>query len=154
MKALFFVILLSFELYSQIPTTREFTLPQSDSLFNSKIITLSNNNLAAFWIENSKLYFSKSTDYGINWESSVQLLQDVSLSNSGLYTVTVTNSGRIIVIYKNTNVFEIYSDNNGQSFSSPQQLNVLFGGATNSYKLTKSDSNDLYFSYTKGNLLK
>ncbi|HEX9740955.1 MAG TPA: sialidase family protein, partial [Ignavibacteriaceae bacterium] len=145
-----FILCFPYYLFSQIPSTREFTLPQSDSLFNSKIISLDNINLAAFWIENSKLYFSKTSDYGINWNPATHLLPAVTFNNTTFYTITVTNTGRIILIYKNNDVFITYSDDNGESFSNSQGINIPSGFATNNYKLTKSYSGDLYFSYTKG----
>ncbi len=82
---------------------------------------------------NRRLTFSASQDGGATWTATriVGIPAGHESDDQARPAVTVTSTGRIVIVYQNMptmeggiqNIFEIHSDDGGNSFSLPQQLN-------------------------------
>ncbi len=94
----------------------------------SSIVETESGELIIFWSDSTKLFYSKSTDYGKMW-NIVSLLYIDSIAS---HLVTDINSlrlrnGRILITFKSIRHFILYSDDNGNSWSEPMVLPTAEG---------------------------
>ncbi len=118
MKTLFFFLLL---LFVSLPTRAQYsvvsrfpyTLHNNQS--NAKILDLGNNHLI-FIMANDSLFVSHSYDNGSTWEDPITVL--TGYYNSHIDGI-VLPTGRIVIEFF---TFSIYSDDNGITWSSPENI--------------------------------
>ncbi len=94
----------------------------------SSIVQTANGDLILFWADSTKLYYSRSENYGLTWQPVTLLYQD-SLAT---HIVTDLNSlimhnGRLLLTFKTTQHNLVYSDDNGNSWSLPVVLPTIGG---------------------------
>jgi len=104
--------------------------------------------LLLFWYEDYDIHLSKSTDNGISWSSPV-LFTSIVYSAQNSLTGIVLNSGRIVIVYKTTYYNLVYSDDNGNTWSSPQKLPAGSNGSVYNGNLSQSSSGKLFLTYYK-----
>ena len=129
--------------------------PLQDKNTNYKatsIITAPNNDLLFFWVSDLNLYQSRSTNNGQTWSDPILL--GVYYQNyyvhAGEYLSAITSiSGRIIIIFYDYRYYSMYSDDNGNSWSSPLHFNLLSSPLNG--VLSESLTGKLFYTYTKVN---
>src|ERR1017187_10940734 len=102
--------------------------PLQDKNFNYKgasIITAPNNDLLFFWVSDLSLYQSRSTNNGSTWSDPILLgfAYDNYFSAADNINAFTSVSGRIFIIFYDYRYYSIYSDDNGNSWSSPLHFN-------------------------------
>lgn len=129
--------------------------PYQDKNTNYKatsIITAPNNDLLFFWVSDLSLYQSRSTNKGQTWSDPILL--GVSTQNyyvhAGEYLSAITSiSGRIFIIFYDSQYYSRYSDDNGNSWSSPLHFNL--SSTPQNGVLSESSTGKLFYVYSKVN---
>ena len=106
-----------------------------------------------FWFNNNQLLQAQCSD-GYNWINTVVLRDNVSTDNyPNEVTGIILNNGRIILIYRDVFSYLIYSDNNGQTWSSrlllPTGVNATRYHLAHSGSLTNTSTGKLIFLYSE-----
>ena len=113
---------------------------------------ISNQNIQLFyWFDNNRLLQSRSLD-GINWSDTVALVNYIDPTHAEI-TGNVLNTGRIYLVYKYQWFSSIYSDDNGQTWSTPVKLptgtTISDQGKANNGSFIQSSSGKYIFTYSK-----
>jgi hypothetical protein len=135
---------------SQINEIKIFNLPDKASR-SAATIQASNGDLLTIWGSEQKLYLSRSSNNGDEW-SSIQL--DSLNYDFECIRAFKTSSERILVIYKTFSPHIIYSDDNGQTWSSPallQLLNPILNRQPCGFNFNQT-SNEIILSFSRKNL--
>jgi hypothetical protein len=153
---LFLVLLLSSNvIYSQWEQPRLFPNTDPDRIIHeSQLLKLQNGDLIYFWLDGEKVPYTSiysptikyaiSNDEGITW-GPTNTWEDVSVYGFPQYFLssTQTQTGRIITAYYGSpfNDFYRYSDDNGITWSEPQEIPSTFNTRyKRSGKFSVSDS--------------
>ena len=125
--------------------------------YESCLLGLPNNDLFMFWYDStdSQLKSSKSTDGGLNWEDENIIVEFISDAYGADINAVMLNSGRILLTYRYTQYYIVYSDDNGTSWSSPVYLPTILSGIQRRRvyfsSLSISSNNSINFTYSYSN---
>jgi len=125
--------------------------------YESCLLGLPNNDLIMFWYDStdSQLKSSKSTDGGLIWEDESIIVEFISDVYGADINSVVLNSGRILLTYRYTQYYIVYSDDNGTSWSSPVYLPTILSGIQRRRvyfsSLSISSNNSINFTYSYSN---
>ena len=121
---------------------------------SSFLLSAPDNNLLFFWYSGSTLQQARSTDNGSTWGVASQLADSLydldSLRDINCFT---TSTGRLLLLYKRAYYMLKYSDDNGNTWSSPNKL--LTGTSPLNYKnsfagnIVQSSSGKIFLLYSK-----
>ena len=137
----------------------------SGNLVTSSSVLAPNDVLLVFWVKNNynlshyDIYLSKSSNNGETWFSTLPL-QSIPYTNENYFHITsnVTSSGRVILIYNQHtfnavgSFYQIYSDNNGLNWSSPQIVLTGFGSTGRNPILTRTSDGNIWLTYNRSDV--
>ncbi|MBU1680690.1 MAG: glycoside hydrolase, partial [Bacteroidetes bacterium] len=123
-KILLSILCFAFTLNAQIPDIKKISVQDSTrNIVASSVVSGVGNNLFFFWADSNLLYSAYTSDYGETWSIPTVIADDVkSIRSEPEIRTLKLASGRILLIYKATRHFLIYSDDSGLSWSSKIEL--------------------------------
>ncbi|MFH1525544.1 MAG: sialidase family protein, partial [Bacteroidota bacterium] len=123
-KILLSILCFAFTLNAQIPNIKKISVQDSTrNIVASSVVSGVGNNLFFFWADSNLLYSAYTSDYGETWSIPTVIADDVkSIRSEPEIRTLKLASGRILLIYKATRHFLIYSDDSGLSWSSKIEL--------------------------------
>ncbi|MCC6255867.1 MAG: exo-alpha-sialidase, partial [Ignavibacteriaceae bacterium] len=140
--------------YAQIDTPTRFPVQEYfQNNYESCLLGLPNNDLIMFWYDStySQLKSAKSNDGGLNWQPENIVTSFITDEYGPDINATILNSGRILLTYRYTQYYIVYSDDNGISWSSPAFLptrpNVPLRRRVYLSALAKLSNGDVGFTY-------
>ncbi|MDP2303816.1 MAG: T9SS type A sorting domain-containing protein [Ignavibacteria bacterium] len=158
MKIVLLLLLCIKVTFPQISEIKDFKLPSSHLNVDAHSISSNSSNmLFMFWSESGKILFSKSSDYGISWNEKKLIHQAYSSSVqlNDLASI-VTTSGRLIVFFKDPNVYSKYSDDEGNTWSTETILQTGTTLINRRYATSLfpviNDTNSVYLMYTRSHI--
>ncbi len=147
--------------FSNLEKPIRFPQQMSDLSYYQSFILKSQNCFLFFWVNERKIQFSKSCDDGLTWQSPI-VLQDSVLPvgpSDTLVGITalVTNTGRVLVVWKNLIKryhYQKYSDDNGLNWSSqivlPTGTNPFMMASATHATLSQTFDGKIWLTFSAG----
>jgi hypothetical protein len=133
---------------------QKFSKQNPDSSYKASFLLTNQNSQLFFWFSGSHLLQSRSTD-GINWLDATVVKDSVYPPDIEPNEITgvVLNTGRIYLVYRYQYYYSVYSDNNGQTWSTPTRIptgiSLLTYRRAHNASITQSSTGKLILLYTE-----
>ncbi|HRI47091.1 MAG TPA: exo-alpha-sialidase [Ignavibacteriaceae bacterium] len=157
LRIFLFIILIQQFTFGQISQISKFPYFENNyNYYTTAVTSTDDGTLFLFYGENFKIYFSKSTNDGVEWSTPVFIYQHVQHDSVIHLDAFVTNTGRIFVLIKHSFTYSKYSDDNGDTWSIPYNIPIGNNNTARLQALTPrgilSDNGDIYVTYLRGTL--
>jgi 3D (Asp-Asp-Asp) domain-containing protein len=132
--SLLFMVLLSASLFTVVNTGADASEPAAVSS-SDEVVAASGSNRFAVWQDdtpgNNEIFFRRSTDNGVTWQSRVNLSNNVGDSHQPLIRVSGSN---VYVVWRqvggsSADIFLRSSSDNGVTWKSPINISQSFGNS-------------------------
>lgn len=156
MKTFIAVLILAYaiNLSAQVDTIIKYPLQDSTSYnISSLLLNSADDRLLFFTQENDSIYMSRSIDDGVSWFDKTSIVS-TSRSTKNDLAGCVTNTGRIIIVYRRENstaLYNISSPDNGETWSNPTGVAI---GETYDPSIRQTDNGIIWFIFERSGQLR
>ncbi|MCC6254411.1 MAG: exo-alpha-sialidase, partial [Ignavibacteriaceae bacterium] len=124
------IFIISIQTQAQVNQPTRFPYqPYSVNNKDAFLLGLPNNNLVMFWydLQFNQIKYARSSDGGNYWINTDSLVNIVESESYVDINAVVLPSGRVLVTYRSTFYYYVYSDNNCSTWSTPVVLPTRAG---------------------------